>query len=158
MLTLLTAVRTLGISITAQGDDLLVQPASRLTPDLRAQLRAAKSAILAHLRAEATAAASPPAAVAQPATRSAAGPLPLPGPSRQPDRKPSWSDPNDRPQPGVRCHCCHGTRFWTEATTPRGWRCATCHPPLPGGAVRFVRTNAEAATDGAQAGRQHRYR
>jgi hypothetical protein len=48
----------------------------------------------------------------------------------QPARVPSWSDITDTPQPGDTCGSCRGSRFWTEATNPRGWRCATCHPPL----------------------------
>jgi hypothetical protein len=52
-MTLLATTRALGFTVTADGDTLVVSPASRLTPELRAQLRAAKPEI--HLRAEAAA-------------------------------------------------------------------------------------------------------
>jgi hypothetical protein len=57
-------------------------------------------------------------------------------------RPPSWSAAEDVPRPGDRCHC-GGRRWWREAgETPRGWRCAACHPPchLPPEAVREART------------------
>jgi hypothetical protein len=34
------------------------------------------------------------------------------------------------PRPGAWCSCCYGTSWWTERYEPKGWRCATCHPPL----------------------------
>jgi hypothetical protein len=59
-----------------------------------------------------------------------AGPGDAPEPL--PFRLPAWGDPGDTPKPGDRCGCCgrHGTggRWWREATAPRGWRCARCHP------------------------------
>jgi hypothetical protein len=33
------------------------------------------------------------------------------------------------PPPGAWCSCCFGTSWWTERYEPKGWRCATCHPP-----------------------------
>ena len=41
-------------------------------------------------------------------------------------RPPSWSNATSLPSPG--CSCCHGQRWWTEASNPRGWRCSTCCP------------------------------
>ena len=51
-------------------------------------------------------------------------------------RPPSWSDPQDVPPPGAWCGCCGrfsgiGGRWWREAAEPKGWRCWTCHPPVP---------------------------
>ena len=42
------------------------------------------------------------------------------------------------PLPGAWCSSCYGTRWWTERHEPKGWRCATCHPPahLPAEAIR----------------------
>jgi hypothetical protein len=40
----------------------------------------------------------------------------------------SWADTSLVPTPGARCRCCRGRAWWTEATSPRGWRCSTCHP------------------------------
>jgi hypothetical protein len=34
------------------------------------------------------------------------------------------------PPPGAWCSNFWGTRRWTERYEPKGWRCATCHPPL----------------------------
>jgi hypothetical protein len=69
-----------------------------------------------------------------------------PEPEALPYRLPAWGDPSDVPRPGDRCGCCgrHGSggRWWTERTTPKGWRCCRCHPAvhLPAGAVIEVRT------------------
>ena len=41
---------------------------------------------------------------------------------------PSWSDMAITPTPGAICRCCRGRAWWTEATSPRGWRCSTCYP------------------------------
>ena len=63
---------------------------------------------------------------------------------RSADKRPaSWSDPDEHPQPGWWCGCCHGHRWWIELDAPQGWRCATCHPPahLPAAAVRGVVTS-----------------
>ncbi|HQT83860.1 hypothetical protein [Acidiphilium rubrum] len=42
---------------------------------------------------------------------------------------PSWSDMVITPTAGARCRCCDGSAWWTEATSPKGWRCTCCHPP-----------------------------
>jgi hypothetical protein len=54
----------------------------------------------------------------------------------------SWSNPADLPQPGDYCGCCSGALWWTDAATPRGWCCTTCHPPvhLEAGQFRVVGT------------------
>ena len=41
--------------------------------------------------------------------------------------------------PSARCRACKVTRWWTERHEPKGWRCATCHPPdhLARGQVRW---------------------
>ena len=44
-------------------------------------------------------------------------------------RPPAWAEEADAPRPGDRCRCCRGGRFWREREAPRGWRCASCHPP-----------------------------
>jgi hypothetical protein len=49
---LLAEVRSLGIIISADGDDLTIRPASKLTPELRASIRAAKPELLEMLLAE----------------------------------------------------------------------------------------------------------
>jgi hypothetical protein len=83
---LLTQVRSLGVTITAQGENLLIRPASRLSPELLAQLRIAKPEILAHLRAETAtqpAADQPPipaAAAPQPHYRAPVSPAEPPAP------------------------------------------------------------------------------
>ena len=43
-------------------------------------------------------------------------------------RPPSWASLDPPPQ-GAWCLACHGGRFWREREAPRGWRCASCHPP-----------------------------
>ena len=43
-------------------------------------------------------------------------------------RYPSTAD-TAPPTPGAWCSSCFGTRWWTERREPKGWRCATCHPP-----------------------------
>ena len=57
----------------------------------------------------------------------------------------SWADPTAVPSPGAWCRCCQGARWWCEVVDPKGWRCATRHPPPPhvpgqGPAWRDVRT------------------
>ncbi len=54
----------------------------------------------------------------------------------------SWADASLIPTPGARCRCCSGSVWWTEPTSPKGWRCATCYPAdhLPADAVRRVAT------------------
>ena len=52
-LTLVERVRALGIAIRADGDTLVLAPGGAMPPDLRAQLVAAKPAVLAVLRAPA---------------------------------------------------------------------------------------------------------
>ena len=42
---------------------------------------------------------------------------------------PSWADPVALPPHGSHCSCCRGQRWWCEREAPKGWRCATCHPP-----------------------------
>jgi len=54
-------------------------------------------------------------------------------------RPPAWAELRDMPHPGDRCHCCHGSLWWTETDEPLGWRCWTCHPPHDP-SVRQVRT------------------
>jgi hypothetical protein len=49
---LLARVRDAGITISADGAELVVRPASKLTPELRSDLRAAKPQLLALLRSE----------------------------------------------------------------------------------------------------------
>lgn len=68
-------------------------------------------------------------------------------------RPPSWSDPAAAPGPGSRCSCCSGTRWWTEAQEPTGWRCAVCHPPnhLPSGGASCGRESPGALRARARA-------
>jgi hypothetical protein len=49
---LIAHVRSLGITISADGDDLIIRPAAKLTPELRTSLRAAKPELLELLQAE----------------------------------------------------------------------------------------------------------
>ena len=51
-------------------------------------------------------------------------------------RPPAWASLDPPPQ-GAWCLACRGGRFWREREAPRGWRCASCHPPghLPVAAV-----------------------
>lgn len=59
------------------------------------------------------------------------------------DLPPSWADPTIEPTTGARCRCCRGSTWWIEATTSRGWRCVSCHPPdhLPPDRRRIIRSN-----------------
>ncbi len=41
---------------------------------------------------------------------------------------PSWSDMAITPTAGASCRCCDRSAWWTEATSPKGWRCTTCYP------------------------------
>jgi hypothetical protein len=127
---LLAQMRSLGVTIAADGDNLTIRPASKLAPELRAQLRAAKPELLALLRTEA---AAQPSAPQPPDPLDSASPPPAvplwaPPPPRAP-RQPSWSDMTDIPTAADTCSCCLSRRWWTEATAPKGWRCARCHPP-----------------------------
>ncbi|MCF3947793.1 hypothetical protein AiwAL_15970 [Acidiphilium sp. AL] len=40
----------------------------------------------------------------------------------------SWADATIAPTPGAYCRNCQGNEWWCEATAPKGWRCARCHP------------------------------
>lgn len=55
---------------------------------------------------------------------------------------PSWSDATIEPTQGARCRCCSGSKWWTEATSPRGWRCSTCYGSdhLAADAVKTIHT------------------
>ena len=44
-------------------------------------------------------------------------------------RPPSWASLDPPPQ-GAWCLVCRGGRFWREREAPRGWRCASCRPPI----------------------------
>jgi hypothetical protein len=43
---------------------------------------------------------------------------------------PSWAEVAIEPTAGASCVCCRGGRWWTEAESPKGWRCCICHPPM----------------------------
>ena len=56
-----------------------------------------------------------------------------PEPPPLPFRLAAWGDAADVPRPGDTCGTCsrrspRGGRWWCEATAPKGWRCARCHP------------------------------
>jgi hypothetical protein len=56
-----------------------------------------------------------------------------PEPPPLPFRLAAWGDAADVPRPGDTCGTCsrrspRGGRWWREATAPKGWRCARCHP------------------------------
>jgi len=54
---------------------------------------------------------------------------------------PSWTDYEGKPVPDeAECCCCRGRSWWREAVSPTGWRCSTCHPPLPGCEIFFQTT------------------
>ena len=59
-LILVERVQALGITIRADGDTLVLAPSGVVPPDLRAELVAAKPAVLAVLRATASPRAAPP--------------------------------------------------------------------------------------------------
>lgn len=61
---LLARLAGAGVSVAADGDRLLIRPASRLTDDLRAELRAAKPAVLALLAAPVGSQSAQPVALA----------------------------------------------------------------------------------------------
>jgi hypothetical protein len=62
-LTLVERVRALGIAIRADGDTLVLAPSGVVPPDLRAELVAAKPAVLAVLRATSAPPVAPTAAL-----------------------------------------------------------------------------------------------
>ena len=62
-LTLVGRVRALGITIRADGDTLVLAPSGVVPPDLRAELVAAKPAVLAVLRATSAPPVAPTAAL-----------------------------------------------------------------------------------------------
>jgi hypothetical protein len=62
-LTLVERVRALGIAIRADGDTLVLAPGGAVPPDLRAELVAAKPAVLAVLRATSAPPVAPTAAL-----------------------------------------------------------------------------------------------
>ena len=41
----------------------------------------------------------------------------------------SWANATIEPTDGAICRCCNGATWWTEAASPKGWRCTRCHPP-----------------------------
>jgi hypothetical protein len=49
-LAVLDELKVLGVEIVPQGENLVIRPASKVPPDLKARLRAQKPAILAALR------------------------------------------------------------------------------------------------------------
>jgi len=55
-------------------------------------------------------------------------------------RPSSWAGSGDEPQPGDRCSCCRGGRWWIERVVKRGWRCGICHPPPARFGMQWVRT------------------
>lgn len=63
---LLARLAAAGVTVAAEGDRLLIRPASRLTDDLRAELRAEKPAVLALLAAPADRMPEPPSSDPQP--------------------------------------------------------------------------------------------
>lgn len=64
---LLIRLGALGVSVTAEGEELRLRPASAIPPDLLAALRVSKPAVLALLTAPANDAGTPPARAAVPA-------------------------------------------------------------------------------------------
>jgi hypothetical protein len=128
---ILASLHAAGVILRLDGDRVRFSAPPDTHPDLLAEARAQRNAILAALKAEAS--------IAKPAVPPA-GPLAAPIPAPRPYRQPSWSDIADEPRPDDVCSSCRGSRWWTERHNPRGWRCATCHPPLhlPANAVRHV--------------------
>jgi hypothetical protein len=118
---ILASLRAAGVILRLDGDRVRFSAPPDTHPDLLAEARTQRSAILAALKAEASTAkpAVPPA-----------GPLAAPIPAPRPYRQPSWSDITDVPDAADTCSACRGSSWWTERHNPRGWRCSTCHPPL----------------------------
>jgi len=56
---------------------------------------------------------------------------------------PSWADIEHIPDPGAVCSCCRGSSWWRERDEPKGWRCCTCHPPIPSMPVIELSTSQE---------------
>ncbi len=63
-------------------------------------------------------------------------------PARRHKRSPAWPAPDDEPQPGDFCACCHGLLWWIETDAPKGWRCCRCYGPshLQAGQFRVMAT------------------
>jgi hypothetical protein len=61
VLQMLKELRDIGVEVVLQGENLVIQPASRVPPELKARLRAEKPRLLEVLKAEAAFAAARPA-------------------------------------------------------------------------------------------------
>jgi hypothetical protein len=109
----------------------------RLTPGPQAAIAARAAELLAEAHANPAISITDEAKAAAYFRGRAIAELPLPDPpSHEAQRPPSWTNPDDAPRLGDRCRSCRGGSWWTESTTPRGWRCRVCHPP----AAPFVKT------------------
>ena len=144
---LLSRLRERGVNVSLRPDGkLFLQPKIALTPDLLVEAKKHRDALAALLEAETT--------PLSPAECQVVGER-LVHALEQQDRaserrwqagaagsatvvhlRPvSWADVHDEPQPGDRCSCCRGFRWWREREQPKGWRCHACHPPIPSIAV-----------------------
>ena len=140
---------TLGVVAKAVGAVLRLSPASKVPPDLLAEVRSHKAALIALLAAPVVAAAvAPRPSLGLIPADHAATPFPalaalgadegdagilrrygsaLEGLLRASRCRPvSWADAAARPSPGSWCRNCEYSRWWGDE---RGWRCWTCHPP-----------------------------
>ncbi len=155
---LLTRLTDLGVSARADGGTLRFKPARLVPPDVLADLRAHKVAVLSLLTAPVVAPVASPVA---PVVVAHTEPQPMqhwpPGSWRKRryasdtpgdlwttlQRPVSWADPASRPTAGDWCGCCEGARWWRRTSrTDGGWCCSTCHPPdgLTPGAFEEVQT------------------
>ena len=152
---LLGELRGHGGAAEADGSALRLRPATRLPPDLLAELRANKAEVVALLAPnDATIWRLPPATPEQSAEEAADRAaiaaetlLPDPGTAERAEverrhgeavaglllaglqRHPSWPGADCRPTPGCWCSCCRGRNGWRAAKAATGWRCTACHPP-----------------------------
>ena len=107
---ILDELSSLGIELEVDGDRLLCRPASLLTADLRARIRAEKEELLRALRGQET-----PHSPFNGLPEIETAPI-----------LPQIRSPGKPPQRG--CYCCSGRGFHKVEGGPE-WVCSTCHPP-----------------------------
>jgi hypothetical protein len=142
----LARARAAGLAVEARGDRLHLR-GQEPTPDLMADLRQHKPALVRlltgedHAEAPTPASPSPTPPPPSPTTRPSSAARMLTGLMHASlQRPPAWPGGDVLPSPECFCSCCHGRAWWAESVEPKGWRCSTCHPPVPGHSIQVGRT------------------
>lgn len=137
---ILRRIRGLGGDAAMRDGRIVLQNVSKLGSALLAELKLRRDDLVAELVSEADDDAA--FIAAERAAIEAEGEYGNPAAPVAHEMPPSWSDVNVAPTAGASCRCCRGRAWWTEATSPKGWRCSTCHPGdhLPSALRREVLT------------------